>query len=122
MGKKMTETDLMNLIRIEIQRQFGCHSFRTNVGKILMDNGKWFTTGLPKGHADIYGYRKDGKCFYIETKMHPRKPTKEQVQFLLIAIENNCAAGVAYSVEDAKKIVEWTDQYKGETIKWLKEQ
>lgn len=106
----MTEMDLLNQVRLKIQ-ELGCHSFRTNVGKVRLPDGRYFDTGLPKGHADLYGYRKDGRCFYIETKIHPNKPSVEQVRFLLTAIENNCCAGVAYSVEDALNIIKWDDGY-----------
>lgn len=88
-----------------------CKIFRTNVGKRKMADGRWFDTGLPKGHPDLYGFRPDGRIFYIETKLHPRKPTKEQKAFLLMAIDNGAIAGVAYTVEEALRIVEWSDGY-----------
>lgn len=100
----MTETDLMNNIRLEISKH-DCKIFRANVGKIRMPDGRWFDTGLPKGHPDLYGFRKDGRCFYIEVKVHPNKPTPEQLNFIRIAKSYNCLAGVAYSVEEALAIV-----------------
>lgn len=122
----MTETDLMNLIRMELSQR-GFTVFRVNVGKVraldlLPENiKKWiakffptvfekinkysriFDTGLPKGHSDLVAY-KNGEAYFIETKIHPNKPTKEQLNFIEQMIKQGCAAGVAYSVEDAIQI------------------
>lgn len=106
----MNETDLMHLIMLELTER-GYKVFRTNVGKVRLSGNRWFDTGLPKGHPDLYGYRNDGRIFYVECKVHPNKPTKEQKQFLKIAKENNCLCGVAYSVDDALKIVRGDECY-----------
>lgn len=101
----MTETDLMNMIRIKVSRA-GHKIFRTNVGKIRMADGRWFDTGLPKGHSDLYGFRKDdGRVFYIEVKISPNKPSKEQLQFLSAMKAAGALGGVAYSIDDALKII-----------------
>ena len=50
----MTETDLMNAVMLAASAK-DCVIFRTNVGKVRMTDGRWFDTGLPKGHADLYG-------------------------------------------------------------------
>lgn len=107
----MTETELMHRVMLAVQER-GNQIFRTNVGKVRTPDGRYFDTGLPKGHSDLYGFRPDGQIFYIETKLHPRKPTKEQRQFILAMIAKGAAAGVAYSVEEALKIVEWTPEFK----------
>lgn len=100
----MTETDLMNLIRIEVSKA-GHKIFRTNVGKIKMADGRWFDTGLPKGHSDLYGFRKDGRIFYIEVKVRPNKPTYEQLQFLDAMRKAGALGGVAYNISDAFEII-----------------
>lgn len=101
----MTETDLMNLIRVEVSKA-GHKIFRTNVGKVRMNDGRWFDTGLPKGHSDLYGFRQgDGRIFYIEVKVKPNKPTKEQLQFLDAMKAAGALGGVAYSVADALDII-----------------
>ena len=107
----MTETELMHRVMLAVQ-EHGNQIFRTNVGKVRTPDGRYFDTGLPKGHCDLYGFRPDGQICYIETKLHPRKPTKEQCQFILAMIAKGAAAGVAYSVEEALKIVEWTPEFK----------
>jgi hypothetical protein len=107
----MNEMDLMHSVMLAAADK-GCKIFRTNVGKIRMQDGRWFDTGLPKGHADLYGFRPDGQIFYIETKLHPRKPTKEQRQFLLAMIHAGAAGGVAYTVDEAIRIIDWEPGYK----------
>lgn len=107
----MTETELMHRVMLAVQEQ-GNQIFRTNVGKVRTPDGRYFDTGLPKGHSDLYGFRPDGQIFYIETKLRPRKPTKEQRQFILAMIAKGAAAGVAYSVDEALKIVEWTSEFR----------
>lgn len=107
----MTETDLMHAVMLAVT-EAGNQIFRTNVGKVRTPDGRYFDTGLPKGHSDLYGFRPDGQIFYIETKLHPRKPTKEQRQFILAMIGKGAAAGVAYTVEEALKIVKWEPEFK----------
>lgn len=106
----MSEMDLLNAVRLAASEK-GCLIFRINVGQGLTKDGRFFNTGVPKGHPDLYGIRPDGRTFYIETKMHPRKPTREQCQFLLRVIEQNACAGVAYTVEEAMNIIEWKDDF-----------
>jgi len=99
----MAEHDLQNLIRLELSR-LGYTVFRANVGKVKMKDGRWFDTGLPKGFSDLFAV-KDGRVYFIECKIHPRKPTAEQVQFIERMREQGCRAGVAYTVEEAMEIV-----------------
>ena len=106
----MNETDLMHQVMLEATR-LGNVIFRSNVGKIKMADGRWFDTGLPKGHSDLYGFRPDGKIFYIETKVKPNKPTKEQLMFLNTVIKKGAAGGVAYSVEEAVSIMKWNAEF-----------
>lgn len=100
----MTEHDLQNRIRLRLTQE-GYTTFRTNVGKVKMHDGRWFDTGLPRGFSDLFAV-KDGRVCFIECKIHPRKPTDEQVKFLEGMRQRGCAAGVAYTVEEAIKICE----------------
>lgn len=106
----MSEMDLLNSVRLAVSRA-GCVIFRINVGTGMTKDGRFFTTGVPVGHSDLYGVRPDGRAFFIETKLHPRKPTKEQCRFLLRLIKQNACAGVAYTVEEALNIVEWQGDF-----------
>ena len=100
----MPEIDLMNACRLRAS-ELHVILFRTNVGKVKMQDGRWFDTGLPKGHADLYGILPGGRCIYVETKVKPRKPTKEQCQFLIAAINQGAVGCVAYSVEDMELVI-----------------
>ena len=55
----MTETDLMHAVMLAVT-EAGNQIFRTNVGKVRTPDGRYFDTGLPKGHSDLYGFRPDG--------------------------------------------------------------
>ena len=100
----MTETDLMHEIMLAVSK-LGHMIFRVNVGKVKLSDGRWFDTGLPKGHSDLYGIEKGtGRCFYIEVKVAPNKPTPEQVQFLATVHKAGALGCVAYSVSEALQI------------------
>ena len=100
----MTETDLMHEIMLAVSK-LGHPIFRVNVGKVKMSDGRWFDTGLPKGHSDLYGIEKGtGRCFYIEVKVAPNKPTPEQIQFLAAMRKIGAMGCVAYSVGEALQI------------------
>lgn len=100
---------LLNKIRLALQEQ-NCITFRCNVGKVKMADGRWFDTGLPSGFSDLLAIRKDGKACFIEVKDGNNKPSEKQCNFLIAMIKSGCAAGVAYSTEDAIKIVNWTPE------------
>ena len=95
----------MNNIRIALSA-YGV-VFRINVGTGKTQDGRFFTTGVPKGYSDLSGHRKsDGRAFYIETKTETGKLRKEQEHFIKMMKETGAIAGVARSVEDAIKLIE----------------
>lgn len=100
----MTETDLQNLIRIKLS-EMGWTVFRCNVGKLRLPDGRFFDTGLPKGHTDLVCY-KQGKTAFIEVKQGNNKPSKEQKHFIKTMQDKGFAAGAVWSVDDAVKLVE----------------
>lgn len=101
----MLEQTIQNNIRVALSRN-NCTVFRTNVGKVRTADGRFFDTGLPKGHPDLYGFKNDnGKVFYIEVKNEKGRPRKEQVQFHKFLTKHNIIHGIARSEEDALKIV-----------------
>lgn len=85
--------------------QAGNKIFRSNVGCVQTIDGRWFDTGLPKGHADLYGFRPDGQVFYIEVKSETGRVRPDQINFLETMRKNGALAGIARSVEDAMKII-----------------
>ena len=77
-----TETDIMNQIRLALSAA-GHTNFRGNVGKVRMADGRWFSTGLPEGFSDLFGFRKsDAKMFFIEVKTPTGRLRKDQERFL----------------------------------------
>ena len=99
----MNETDFMNDVRMKLSQK-GFATFRANVGKVRTPDGRWFDVGLPKGFSDVFAI-KDGKIYFIETKVRPNKPTKEQLEFIdIMKNRYGCRAGVAYTFEEVEEI------------------
>ena len=100
----MTEHDIQNEIRLELSKLGFC-VFRINSGKIKMSDGRWFDTGVPKGFSDLLAI-KDGKAYFIEVKTETGRASQEQLKFIeVMKSRYGCKAGIARSVDDAKKIV-----------------
>lgn len=120
----MTEHDLQNSIRLELSKR-GFFTERINVGsgylisakmmdaikkacpslREVLDKIPYFTTGAVNGRSDLSAV-KDGCTHYIEVKVHPNKPSEEQMNFLAVMRDRyGCNGGVAYSVDDAIEIV-----------------
>lgn len=99
----MTETDLQNLIKIELSRR-GCFVQRTNSATLYTQDGRPVRIGIP-GQSDLCGHRPDGRAFYIEVKKPGQKPRKNQQDFIEAMQNSGALAGVAYSVEEAVGIV-----------------
>lgn len=84
-----------------------CTVFRTNVGKVRLPDGRWFNTGLPNGHPDLYGFRwSDGRVFYLEIKTPTGRPRKDQLRFHRMLTNHNIIHGIARSMDDALKIID----------------
>lgn len=86
--------------------------YRTNAGTFRSLDGKHIVKGLPKGFPDLFGVipkamTADGRPMpvYLEAKVHPNKPTPEQIDFLKDAQRAGCIAGVVYSVEEAWNLI-----------------
>lgn len=100
----MKESDIQNSIRLALNPY--AIIFRANVGKVRMADGRWFDTGLPKGHPDLYGFRKsDGKVIYLEIKTEKGKLRDGQKHFIETMKQYPIIIGVARSPEEAIKIV-----------------
>lgn len=101
----MRESDVQNSIRLALNPY--AVIFRANVGKVRMADGRWFDTGLPPGHPDLYGFRKsDGKVIYIEVKTKKGKLREKQRHFLEAVSQYDVISGVARSDKEAIEIVE----------------
>lgn len=100
----MKESDIQNAIRLALNPY--AVIFRTNVGKVRMADGRWFDTGLPKGHTDLAGFRKaDGKAIYLEIKNDKGRLRDAQKHFISTMQQYPVICGVARSPEEAIKIV-----------------
>jgi len=80
--------------------------FRANVGSGITYDGRHFDTGLPKGFSDLFGFRlSDGKAVFIEVKSAVGRVRPEQINFIRKMQIYGALAGIARSVEDARKII-----------------
>ena len=75
-------------IQDEIELWCGQHdivSIRINVGSGYTKDGRWFTTGAPNGHPDLYLLPGDGVIIYVETKTPIGKLRQDQKVFHAMA-------------------------------------
>ena len=100
----LSEHDLQTQIRMELTQR-GYPTFRANVGKVRTADGRYFDTGLPRGFSDLFGFRPDGRIFFIEVKNETGKLRPDQKKFIENMQSRGALAGVARSVEDAMEIV-----------------
>ena len=80
--------------------------FRCNAGTFISSDGLRYVQGLPEGFSDLLVLRDDGVACFVETKIHPRKPTQKQMNFIAAVRSRGYRAGVAYSLEEAISIIE----------------
>lgn len=67
------EHRIQNEIRLALADS--CILFRMNVGTGYTHDGRYFSTGVPKGFSDLFGFRKsDGRAVFIEVKTN--EPTE----------------------------------------------
>lgn len=100
----MTETDIMNQIRMDVSAA-GNLIFRANVGKVRMKDGRWFDTGLPKGFPDLFGVDASGYVFFIEVKAPSGRIRDEQKRFITAMRKRGLKAGIAHDSKEALEII-----------------
>lgn len=102
----LSEHAIQSAIMVAVSKH-QCTIFRSNVGKVKTADGRWFYTGLPKGHPDLYGFKwSNGKIFYLEIKNTKGKPRPDQIRFHEILTKHGIIHGIARSVDDALKIID----------------
>lgn len=80
--------------------------FRINVGVFKSEDGRFVSTGVPKGFSDLFGFRKsDGKAIFLEIKNEKGKASSDQVHFLKTMAKFGAITGIARSVEEARNII-----------------
>ncbi len=99
----ITEHDIQNSIRLELSK-LGCLTFRINVGKFQMKDGRWFDTGVPKGWSDLIAI-KDGRIYFLEVKNAKGRASQEQINFIEQMQKQGCKAGIVRSVQDAINLI-----------------
>lgn len=100
----MKESDRQNSIRLALNPY--AVIFRVNTGTVKMADGRYFNTGVPKGHPDLAGFRKsDGKAVYIEVKTNKGRLRKEQKHFIETVRQYGVIAGVARNADEAIDLV-----------------
>lgn len=80
--------------------QRGWAVIRTNVGSFKLPDGRWFDTGLPKGWPDLMILTNTGKAMFVETKIKPRKPTKDQIEKIEFLKSKGFIAFVCYEISE----------------------
>lgn len=87
--------------------QHKCSVNRANVGKVLTKDNRWFSTGLPNGFPDIFGFRWiDNQFFTIEVKNKNGQPRDDQIRYHEFQKSHNVIHGIARSAQDALMIVD----------------
>ncbi len=100
----MTEHDIQNAIRSALSEY--AIVFRVNVGSGKTADGRFFTTGVPPGFPDLFGFRlSDNKIFFIEVKKPGGTIRPQQAQFIRTMRSYGTIAGICYSVDDALKLI-----------------
>lgn len=98
------EHKIQNEIRLALADT--CVMFRVNVGTSYTQDGRYFTTGVPKGFSDLFGFRKsDGKAVFIEVKTPKGRPSAEQKKFLETMRKYGAVAGICRSPEEALNLI-----------------
>ena len=94
------EHHLMNEIKLYCgQRNWIC--IRYNTGTIQdARTGKYIDFGPPVGHSDLIVYTDTGEIMFVETKIHPRKPTQQQLDFIKIMQNHGFLASVIYNLQE----------------------
>lgn len=99
------EHDIQNSIRAALAPY--AVIFRANVGRMKTPDGRYFSTGLPVGFSDLFGFRKsDGRAVFIEVKTKRGRASEKQKHFLSKMREYGAIAGVARSEEEAIKLIQ----------------
>lgn len=81
--------------------------FRANVGRGFTQDGRYFSTGLPVGFSDLFGFRRsDGRAVFIEVKTTSGRASKEQKHFLAEMRRAGAIAGICRSPEEAIKMIQ----------------
>lgn len=82
----------------------GCTVFRAQVGTFWTADGRPVRIGVP-GHSDLYGFRPDGRMFFVETKSERGTLSADQKNFLQRMRSRGAVAVVARDPDDCVRLV-----------------
>lgn len=100
------EHKIQNQIRLILSKH-GFITFRANVGKLRLPDGRWFDTGLPRGFPDLFGFKPlNGKIYFLEVKSKTGRARKDQVAFHKALTNYHVIHGLVRSPEEALRVVE----------------
>jgi len=74
-------------------------------GDVLLRAARPFSSGLPPGFGDTFGFTYDVRPFFIEWKSASGRLRPEQKAFIAAMQARGALAGVARSVDEAKNIL-----------------
>lgn len=98
------ETLLANEIRLYCgKRNWLCYHCLN--GTVYSRNGDMITLDFPTGFPDLLIITDDGRVFFIETKIKPRKPTSEQVKMQDNLRSRGFISGTVYGLEEFVKML-----------------
>lgn len=108
------EQAIQNEIRLELGHE-ECRLFRNNTGCLRNDRGRIVCFGLAKGSSDLIGWKTititkemigDRVAVFTAVEVKDKgRATKEQKKFISVVQAAGGFAGIARSVEDARKIM-----------------
>ena len=83
-----------------------CVIFRVNVGAGRTEDGRYFSTGVPRGFSDLFGVRlSDGRAVFIEVKTPTGRVSAQQSKFIKSMRACGAIAGICRSAEDAITLI-----------------
>lgn len=102
---RMTEEHrIQNEIRAALSPY--CIIFRMNVGSGRTEDGRFFSTGVPRGFSNLFGVRiSDGRAVFIEVKTPSGRASVTQLNFLSRMRAAGAVAGICRSAEEAVKLI-----------------
>lgn len=98
------EKRLINEIKLYCgQRNWLCYHCLNGI--FYTKNGGIIKLDFPVGFPDLMILTDDGRTFFIETKIKPRKPTAKQVKFQANLRERGFISGTVYKLGDFVKML-----------------
>lgn len=98
----MRESTILHQCMLALS-EAGCAVFRANVARVRLEDGRWFSSGLPTGFSDLFGFTPapDLRPFFVEVKSAPGRVRPEQTDFLDAMRARGAIAVVVRSADEA---------------------